>query len=226
MSLKSQVLVRMVLAAILMPAALFVPVGSVKFWQGWAYLAVYLIPIFLIMSYLLKRDPQLLERRMHLKEKLSVQKVIQVALPLIFCAGFVVSSFDYRFGWSRAFPEPVPLWLTLLSLALVLSGVLLVFRVMRVNSFAARTVEVEAGQQVVSSGPYSLVRHPMYSGIIVMSLATPLALGSWIALPVAALLVPVLVIRLLSEERLLRRELPGYSEYCNRTRFRLVPLVW
>jgi protein-S-isoprenylcysteine O-methyltransferase Ste14 len=226
MSLKSQLMVRMVLGAILMPAMLFVPAGSVRFWQGWAYLAVYLVPIFLIMSYLLKRDPQLLERRMHLKEKLSAQKVIRVAMPLIFCAGFVVSAFDYRFGWSRAFPEPVPLWLTLLSLALVLSGVLLVFWVMRVNSFAATTVEVEAGQQVVSSGPYSVVRHPMYSGIIVMSLATPLALGSWIALPVSALLVPVLVIRLLNEERLLRRELPGYSEYCNRKRFRLVPLVW
>src|SRR5271169_5511679 len=99
MRLKSQVLVRMVLAAILIPATLFIPAGSVKFWQGWAYLAVYLIPILLIMSYLLKRNPQLLERRMHLKEKLSAQKVIQVAMPPIFCAGFVLSGFDYRFGW-------------------------------------------------------------------------------------------------------------------------------
>ena len=138
----------------------------------------------------------------------------------------LLGALDYRFGWSRTALRPVPVWLTLLADALVLGGVLLIVWVMRVNSFAARTIQVEAGQPVVSSGPYSLVRHPMYLGAVMTSLANPLALASWIALPVSALLIPVLVLRLLNEEGFLRRELPGYSEYCLHTRFRLVPLLW
>jgi protein-S-isoprenylcysteine O-methyltransferase Ste14 len=226
MALKSQLLIRMSLAAIVIPTALFACAGSVKFWQGWAWMAVFIIPFLAFHAYLYRHDPKLLERRMRMKEKISAQRLIQVAGPLIFVTCFVLCGLDYRFGWSATVVWPVPGWLTLLSDAWVLGGVLLIVWVMRVNSFAARTIQVEAGQPVVCSGPYSFVRHPMYLGAAMISLANPLALASWIALPVSALLLPVLVLRLLGEERLLRRELPGYSEYCLRTRFRLVPIIW
>ncbi len=225
MALKSQFLMRMPFAAIV-PAALFACAGSVKFWQGWAWMAVFVLPFLAFMSYLYRHDPKLLERRMRVKEKISAQKFYQAAAPLILVSCLVLGALDYRFGWSRTALRPVPVWLTLLADAWVLGGVLLIVWVMRVNSFAARTIQVEAGQPVVSSGPYSLVRHPMYLGAAMIALANPLALASWIALPVSALLIPVLVLRLLNEEGFLRHELPGYSEYCLHTRFRLVPLIW
>ena len=226
MALKSQFLIRLSLAVIVVPAALFGCAGSLKFWQGWAWLAVFFLPFLVFMSYLYWHDPKLLERRMRVKEKIRAQNLVQVAGPLIMVSCFVLGGLDYRFGWSRSVLRPVPVWLTLVSDAWVLGGVLLMVWAMRVNSFAGRTIQVEAGQPVVSSGPYRFVRHPMYLGAAMMSLANPLALASWIALPVSALLLPVLVLRLLGEERFLSRELPGYSEYCLRTQFRLVPLIW
>jgi protein-S-isoprenylcysteine O-methyltransferase Ste14 len=226
MALKSQFLTRMCIGVIVVPTALFALAGSVKFWQGWAWLGVFLLPFVAFMSYLYRHDPKLLRRRMRVKEKITAQKFLQSAGYLTFVVSFVLASLDYRFGWSRTVLGPVPVWLTLLSDAWVLGGVLLMFWAMRVNSFAARTIQVEAGQPVVSSGPYSLLRHPMYLGVAMMSLANPLALASWVVVPVSALLIPVLVLRLLNEEAFLRRELPGYSEYCLRTRFRLIPLIW
>ena len=114
----------------------------------------------------------------------------------------------------------------MLAQVLILGGLLLVFWVLKVNSFASRTIRVEAGQSVISSGPYSMVRHPMYSGSVVMWLSIPLALGSYVAWPAFALLIPLYVFRLLNEEKVLRQELSGYPEYCLRTRYRLVPFVW
>jgi protein-S-isoprenylcysteine O-methyltransferase Ste14 len=128
---------------------------------------------------------------------------------------------DFRFGWSHA-----PLWLTVLSQFFVFAGYLITLGVMKENSFASRTVQVEEGQRVISTGPYRLVRHPMYFGAVLMLLFTPFALGSWWALPGFLLVIPLIVLRLLHEEKMLRRDLPGYSDYCLRTRFRLLPLVW
>ena len=139
---------------------------------------------------------------------------------------FLLPSLDYRFGWTRNRLHAVPLWLELSALALFLCGFFIVICVMRVNTFASRTIRVEPGQQVVSTGPYGMVRHPMYLGSILMWLSTPLALGSFIGLFAFVLLVPFYVFRLLNEEKILRKELPGYSDYCLKVRFRLVPFVW
>ena len=136
-------------------------------------------------------------------------------------ANLLVPGLDYRFGWSR-----VPLWLTVLSEAMVVAGYLITFWVMKENSFASRTVQVMEGQKVTSTGPYRLVRHPMYFGAVLMLLFTPLALGSWWALPGFLLVGVLIVLRLLNEEKILSRELPGYSEYCLSTRYRLIPMVW
>ena len=163
---------------------------------------------------------------MQSKEKVSEQRLLIRLLKPVFFAAFLIPGLDYRFGWSRAYVGAVTLWLTVLSQVLILGSLLLVFWVLNVNSFASRTIQVEAGQSVISSGPYSMVRHPMYSGSVVMWLVIPLALGSYVACPAFALLIPLYVFRLLNEEKVLRQELSGYSEYCLRTRYRLVPFVW
>jgi protein-S-isoprenylcysteine O-methyltransferase Ste14 len=141
-------------------------------------------------------------------------------------AAFVLTGFDYRFGWSRGWMGGVPLWLTVLSEALAFGGMLSAASVITVNRFAARTVRVEPGQTVISTGLYRFVRHPMYAASLVLWLFTPFALGSYVSLPVFVLLMLLYVLRLLNEEKLLRAELPGYTEYCSHTRYRLIPHVW
>ncbi len=226
MSLKSRLVLRSFLGLIFAAAMLFVPAGSLRFWQGWTFMALVFIPVISFFVYFYNHDPQLIERRLQRKEKIREQRLLIGFLGPVFFAAFLLPGLDYRFGWSRTSLGAVPLWLTLLAQVLILAGLLIVFWVLKVNSFAARTIQVEAGQRVISSGPYRMVRHPMYAGSIVMWLSMPLALGSYVAWPAFALLVPFYVFRLLNEEEVLRQELPGYTEYCLRTRHRLVPFVW
>ena len=220
-------MVRYGLLAVLVPAAmLFIPAGTLKFWQGWAFLAVCLVNAVLLVICFYKRDPQLIERRLLKREKIREQQLIQKLGRPIFFAAFLLPGLDYRFGWSRAHPGPVPLWLTLLALALALGAQLLIFWVMNVNRYAARIIQVEAGQTLAATGPYRFVRHPMYLGLVVTWLAAGPALGSFVAAPAFALFVPLTIFRLLNEEKILNRDLPGYADYCQRTRYRLVPGVW
>jgi protein-S-isoprenylcysteine O-methyltransferase Ste14 len=154
------------------------------------------------------------------------QKLFQRLFSLITFPAFILAGLDFRFGWTRQRFAEVPLMGVVAAQIVVVAGYWLVFRVMKTNTFAAGTIQVEIGQTVISSGPYARVRHPMYTGMAVTALAIPLALGSYVTLPVFALMVPVLVYRLVHEEKTLRRNLPGYTEYCQRTRFRLVLWVW
>ena len=205
---------------------LFLSAGTLQFWQGWAFMVVNLVAALGFCIYFYKHDRQLLERRMLRKEKVGAQKFIMLLLKLVSAIAYLLCGFDYRFGWSRTYLAPVPGWLTLLALALYLGCYLLFIPVLNTNRFAASIVQVEAGQTVAASGPYHVVRHPMYSVSLVIWFCLPLALGSFVVLPVAALLMPILIFRLLNEEKFLRRGLPGYSEYCQRTRCRLIPFVW
>jgi protein-S-isoprenylcysteine O-methyltransferase Ste14 len=202
-------------------ASLFIPAGSLVFWQGWAYLIICFVPALFALVYFYKHDPELIKRRTLFREKVREQKCIMTLVYVIWPIAFLLPGLDHRFGWSH-----LPLWLTILSQAVVLGGYLMTFWVTKVNRFAARTIRVEPGQPVISDGPYRIVRHPMYLGMCVMWLFTPLALGSYRTLPAFALLVPLIVLRLLNEEKVLREELPGYPEYCLHTHFRLVPFVW
>jgi protein-S-isoprenylcysteine O-methyltransferase Ste14 len=221
MSLKSRLALRFLLALGVLGALLFIPAGSLRFWQGWAYIAISFVPGLFAFTYFYKHDPQLIERRMLFKEKLREQKRIMTFVYITWLIAFVLPGLDHRFGWSHS-----PLWITIFSQAVVLGGFVMTLWIVKVNRFAARTIQVEPGQEVISSGPYHLIRHPMYAGMCAMWLFTPLALGSYFTLPAFVLLIPLIFLRLLNEEKVLRQELPGYAEYCLRTRFRLVPFIW
>jgi protein-S-isoprenylcysteine O-methyltransferase Ste14 len=221
MTLKVRLILRFVAIAVLLAVFLFLPAGTFYFWQAWVFLVVVFIPMLFVSFYFLKHDPQLVESRMRSKEKIEEQRLIMKLAAIVSMAAFLLPGFDHRFVWSH-----VPVWLAILSQAGVLAGYLFTFWVMKVNSFASRIIEVQSGQKVISTGPYRLVRHPMYLGAIVIFLFMPLALGSYWALLPATLLIPVIVFRLLNEEKVLRKDLPGYSDYCMHTRFHLIPYVW
>ncbi|OFX90083.1 MAG: hypothetical protein A2W99_17305 [Bacteroidetes bacterium GWF2_33_16] len=200
---------------------LFLPAGSWKFWEAWIYSFALFIPMIITLSYLVKNDPALLQRRLRTKEREKNQKIIVRLFRLPFILGFLLPGIDYRYNWSE-----VPTLLVLLANIMVLLGYFLIFFVFRENSYTSRIVEVEKDQKVISTGPYSFVRHPMYSGTIVMFLFTPLALGSWWALLIYMFLPLVLILRILNEEKTLKKELTGYDEYCQKVRYRLIPYLW
>ena len=205
---------------------LLLPANSLRFWQAWIFLFLMSASWIYFLLDLLHRDPELLDRRLRKNEPHLAQKLIVGVSRIVLFAGFVLAGLDFRFGWTRARLGRIPWSVIAAGQLSVVIGYWFVFRVTKANSFAGSTIQVDEGQRVVQAGPYALVRHPMYFGIAITELATPFALASYVALPVFALIVPILVVRLIDEERMLHRELPGYAEYCQRTRFRLVPGVW
>jgi protein-S-isoprenylcysteine O-methyltransferase Ste14 len=205
-------------------ALLFASAGTFRYWQAWTFFAVYFAASLAITSYLMKNDPALLRRRMSggpFAEKAPVQKIIMIFMSLGFIGLLVVPALDHRFAWSH-----MPPLVALAGDVLVVLGLLGIFFVFRENSFASATIELAQDQKVISTGPYAAIRHPMYAGGLVMMLGMPIALGSAWGLPIIAAMIPVLIWRLLDEEKFLASHLPGYIEYQNKTRYRLIPLVW
>lgn len=205
-------------------AALFVPAWTLDFWQAWVYLFIFAGASALITVYLWKYDRKLLESRVKAgprAEKEKSQKLIQLVASLAFIGTLVLPSLDRHFLWSH-----VPLVVVILGDALVALGFLAVFIVYKENTFTSATIEVAPDQRVISTGPYAVVRHPMYAGALVMLLATPLALGSWWGLVMFIPMTLVIVLRLLDEERFLQKSLTGYTEYCRKVGFHLVPYIW
>jgi protein-S-isoprenylcysteine O-methyltransferase Ste14 len=208
----------------LLAIALFAPAWTLRFWQALLYLLLFASCSAAITVYLWKRDQALLSRRVSagpIAEKSRAQQIIQLFASIGFLAILVVPSLDHRFSWSH-----VPLWIVLAGDFLVVLGFYIVFKVFCVNTFTSATIEVNEQQTVISIGPYAFVRHPVYSGALVMLLGTPLALASWWGLIAFVIMVAVIVIRLLDEEKLLLANLPGYAEYVARVRYRLMPYVW
>ncbi len=200
---------------------IILPAGTWNYWQGWLYLATLLVPMLGSAVYLFKNDLALLERRLRMREKESAQQKIIGVLGIYFLVAFTLPGFDVRFGWSN-----VPVWVSILADGLVFAGYMITFWVLTVNSFLSRTVEVDADQKVVSSGPYAIVRHPMYFGVALLYLASPLALGSYWAVLPALMIIPLLVARIRNEEEVLLRELTGYAEYRQKVIYRLMPGIW
>ncbi len=200
---------------------LFLPAGTFIYWEAWVYLAILLIPMLIVMAYFLKKTPEFLVRRMKLKEKEGEQKII-VKLALIpFLLAFILPGIDKRFGWSN-----VPIFIIVAADILVCVGYIFVVLVFKENQFASRIIEVVEGQKVIQSGPYRIVRHPMYMGSTLMYVASPLALGSYWAIIPAIFIIPIFVARIINEEKVLTKELEGYLEYKQKTRYRLIPGIW
>jgi protein-S-isoprenylcysteine O-methyltransferase Ste14 len=216
-----RVLVRFLGGGLLLAAVFFGTAGTLRYWQAWIYLIVLLVPVTMTGVYLMRRDPELLERRTRGREPRASQRLIISASTFVLILAYVLPGLDQRFGWSDV---PVAVVLTADVVSLLAYGLFVL--VMWENRYASRTIAVDAGQKVVSTGPYRYVRHPMYVAMIVMYLAGPIALGSYWAVLPALLLPVVLAARILDEERLLVEELPGYREYTAKTRFRLIPGLW
>jgi len=208
----------------ILAVALFLPALTLAWWQAWLYLIVFSASCIASTAYLLKHDPQLVARRLRAgpqAEKEPTQKIIQTVMAALFVLLFVFPGLDHLFGWSR-----VPAWVSLVANLGVVVGFVVIFFVFRANSFAASTIEVSDQQRVIATGPYAIVRHPMYAGALLMLACTPPALGSWWGLVLIVPVIGALAWRLIDEERFLVANLPGYAAYREQTRYRLVPGVW
>lgn len=219
--LAMKAVVRLTLGVVLLGALLFAPAGTLDYRDAWTFLAVLFVPVALVFAYLLAKDPALLERRMRTREKEVAQGRIVKVGSVFYLLTFLVPGIDHRFGWSS-----VPASAVLLADLVFVLGYLLFVLVLRVNSYASRVVEVEEGQRVASTGPYAVVRHPMYVAVLLMILASPVALGSWWALIPAVPVIGILVFRIRNEEAVLVRDLAGYREYMSATKYRLLPGIW
>jgi len=217
-------LVSLVALIIVMAALVFVPAGTLDYWQAWLFLACYFLASLVVSAWLIRNDPALLERRMRagpFAEGEPSQKVIMAITSIGFIALLVVPGLDHRFGWSR-----MPGAVAVLGDVLLLAGWLGILQVFRTNTYAAATIQIASGQSVISTGPYAVVRHPMYAAALLMLLGIPISLGSWWGALVLAALLPALAWRLIDEERVLVRDLSGYTDYRRRVRWRLIPGLW
>ena len=203
---------------------LFEPAWSLSYWEGWLFLLAFFLPVLLITLWFLEKDPGLIENRMRAgpaAEKERSQRIIQSFAGIFFVLMFVVAGTDHRLEWSE-----VPVSLVIAGDFLVVLGLSIVFLVFRENSYTSGVIEVGRDQQLISTGPYAVVRHPMYAGAFLMLLGVPPALGSWWAFPFVFLIYAAIIWRLVEEEKFLLVHLPGYREYCAKTKYRLIPFIW
>ena len=221
MKLLTEALVKFTCGVLLVALLIFLPAGTLDYSGGWLLMGLLFVPMLIAGFVMLAKSPDFLRKRLDAKEKQSAQKGVLAFSGLMFIVGFVLAGLDYRFVWSI-----MPGWVTLIASLLFLVAYLLYAEVMRENAWLSRTIRVEEGQTVVDTGLYGIVRHPMYAVTVLLFLSIPLILGSWYALIVFAFYPAMIVVRILDEEKLLTRELPGYAEYKKKVTYRLLPFVW
>ncbi len=221
MKLLMKAVMKFTVGLILVGALLFLPADTLRYPNAWLFLGLLFIPMVILGIALFIKAPDLLEKRLNAKEKESTQKGVLALSGLIFPIGFLLSAFDFRFGWSS-----VPMWCVTAASVLFLIGYAMYAEVMRENAYLSRTVEVQENQKVIDTGLYGAVRHPMYLATFLMFLPLPLILGSFMGLIPFALYPAVIVIRILNEEKVLCRELDGYTDYTKKVKYRLIPLIW
>ena len=216
-----QGIVKLLSGALTMGLLLFLPAGTLEYPGAWRLLCVFFLPTFILGLVLLIAKPELLAKRLNTKETEPEQRRVLMLSSLIFAASFLLCALDFRFGWSA-----VPAWLSTAGCAVFLLAYVGFAELLRENEYLSRSVELQAGQKVVSTGMYGIVRHPMYAVILWLFLSMPLILGSYIGLIPLVFIPYVLVTRLLNEEKLLRNGLDGYAEYMKKVPYRLIPFIW
>ncbi len=223
-NIRIQALVGLAALAVVLWLALFLPAGSLNYWQGWAYWFVFVICVSSISIYFLKKDLNLIASRLKTgpsAEKENSQKLANSLITIFFILLILIPPFDHRYQLSN-----VPAYVALASYVFVAIGLFIIFLVFKENSFTSAVIEVNQGQKVISTGPYGVVRHPMYAGALLMLLFTPLALGSFWGLLAFIPMFLVIALRIVEEEKFLAKNLSGYAEYCKEVRCRLIPFVW
>ena len=221
MKLAMNALIKYICGFVLMGLLLFLPAGSLAWDGGWRLMGLLFAPMLALGIFLLRKEPELLKKRLNSREAEVTQKTVVGLSALVFLLGFVLAGLDFRFGWTR-----VPGWVVGIASVLFLISYGLYAEVMRENAYLSRTIEVQSEQKVVDTGLYGIVRHPMYAATVLMFLSMPLVLGSWISL-IAFLCYPILiVVRIRNEEQVLMDGLDGYADYMKRVKYRLLPFVW
>ena len=221
MKLLREALTKFICGLLLVGLLIFLPAGTLAYPYGWLLIGLLFGPMLIAGFVMMARSPEFLKKRLDAKEKQAAQKGVLALSGLMFIAGFVVAGLDFRFGWSD-----MPAWIVVSAAVLFLIAYALYAEVMRENAYLSRTIKVEEGQTVVDTGLYGIVRHPMYGVTILLFLMMPIVLGSWYALIAFAFYPAIIIIRLKDEEKLLTRELPGYAEYKQKVKYRIIPFIW
>ncbi|WP_099469560.1 methyltransferase family protein [Konateibacter massiliensis] len=216
-----QAIVKFLSGLLLVSVLLFIPAGTVRFWNAWLFIAVLFVPMFIAGVVLWIKKPELLAKRMNTKEKEAEQKSVILLSGCMFIAGFIIAALDFRFEWLH-----IPTWLVVLATVIFLVAYVLYAEVLRENTYLSRTVEVQENQKVIDTGLYGIVRHPMYSATILLFLSIPIILGSVYSFIVFMVYPVLLVKRILNEEKVLEAELEGYMEYKQTVKYRLIPFIW
>lgn len=221
MKLRIEALMKFACGFLLVGLLIFLPAGTLQYTYGWLLMGLLFVPMLIAGLVMLIKFPEFLRKRLDAKEKQGAQKGVVAFSGLMFIAGFVVAGLDFRFGWSY-----MPSWVVATASVLFIIAYILYAEVMRENAYLSRTIKVEAGQTVVDTGLYGIVRHPMYSVTVLLFLMMPLVLGSWYAVIPFLFYPAIIIVRLKNEERLLTKELPGYAEYKQKVRYRIIPFIW
>ena len=221
MGLFTEAFIKFACGLLLVGLLIFLPAGTFYYTYGWLFAGLLFGPMLIAGFVMLFKSPEFLKKRLDAKEKQATQKGVLAFSGLMFIAGFIVAGLDFRFGWSY-----MPDWVVIAASALFLIAYGLYAEVMRENAYLSRTIKVEEGQKVVDTGLYGIVRHPMYAATILLFLMIPLILGSWYALIAFAFYPAIIVVRLKDEEKLLTKELPGYAEYKQKVKYRIIPFIW
>lgn len=219
--LLAQGLLKILSGMLIVGLVLFLPAGSWSYFNGWLFCGLLFLPMLVLGTLLLWKAPALLEKRLNTREQEKAQIAVVAVSSLLFLAAFVAAGLDFRFGWTH-----VPVWLVCLAAVLQLAAYGLYAEVMRENAWLSRTVEVQENQKVIDTGLYGIVRHPMYTSTILLFLAMPLVLGSWLSFAIMLFFPVVIVFRIRNEEKVLEAGLAGYREYKQRVRYRLLPFIW
>lgn len=214
-------LTRVLAGIVIMAALIFIPAGTCAYWQGWLLLGILFVPMIVAGFVMMVKSPELLKKRLNMKEEQKEQKLVVALSGIMFITAFVVAGLNFRFKWMMLSD-----WICIAAAIIFLIAYALYGEVLRENEYLSRTIEIQGNQKVVDTGLYGVVRHPMYMVTLVMFLAMPVVLGSVISLAITLIYIPIIVLRIKNEEKVLAEGLPGYREYMRKVRSRLIPHVW